>query len=154
MQTQTRYEMRKKQLEAERLYLEGMAKDRIAEIIKVSDRTLDRWEIGLDWKEKRKIVDKRVSDNLQDNVVEMKTRHLKIIRGTLGRYAEKLNKNEVKVTSAEAVKMLEYEKELLEPKQHTFNLIKQENTQINLGNEAVSRIRERIWKLQNQQSPI
>ena len=121
-------EREKKEKEARGLFANGMAMDRISKEIEVSDRTLTRWRKKYKWDDFKKEVDKKVSENLLETVSEMKERHIKIVKVSLGKFLENLKKDKIKVSASEAAKMLQHELDLRIPKTVSqYNFIKQEN---------------------------
>ena|SRR3990167_9798933 len=152
----TRFESRKKQIEAESFYLQGMAKDAIAKEIGINDKTIDRWESALNWKERRKIVDDEISRKLAENATEVKERHLKIIKATQIKYVQSLQDPDYELNASAVPKFMALEKEWIQPKEDnrilniTNNQITQ-TTHINQWVDLVKKAKGKSWmKSENQ----
>lgn len=149
----TKLQSRKKQIEAESLYMQGMAKDAIAKEIHVADLTLDRWEKALSWKDRRKLVDEEISRKISASVVETKERHIKISRAIQAIFAQQIN--DKKVAVGDVIRSMQHEKDWIEPSNYNPIINLKNNTQINVDAnihqlvELVEKAQNKTWKSKN-----
>jgi len=128
-----KYESLKKQKQAMKLYLEGMAKKAIAKELNVHFTTIYTWHKQFNWEEKLEEISQKVDKKIIESVEEMKEKHIEIINATIVKYADKLKDPNFKVSASEVARMLQHELELRVPKTIAqYNFMKKE-TNVNLN---------------------
>jgi len=131
------------------MYLTGMSKTEVSERCIVSFSTIQRWERALGWKDKLKEVESKIDQEVVDSAIEMKERHIKIIRATIAKYIDNLRSKDFKVSAAEARQMLEHEMKIVMP-QATQNTLNMSYTQNIINVEALERARTELLRISEQ----
>lgn len=152
----TRLESRKKQIEAEFLYLQGMANDAIAREIHVNDKTIDRWQNALNWKERKRLIDEQIALKLAETATEVKERHLKIIKATQMKYVQNLQNPDYELNASAVPKFMALEKDWVSPSPETRSINFTQNNinqsiHINQWIELIKKAKQKPWtKSENQ----
>ena len=148
-------ERRLKQLKAETMYYMNMPFDQIGKELGVHSDTVYKWSRGLHWKENLELINKRVSEKLMETTAELKERQIKITKGIIAKGIQQLQADKTKVTAGDIIKALEHEKELVDPKQVSFNFQKSniQNTQITVNesvHDLIEKAKQKQWKTKDR----
>jgi len=121
-----------KRAEALKLYLSGMAVNRLATTLDVNVKSVQDWIKKYHWKEKLNTLTANVEKDIIEDVEAMKKKHYKVINKTVEKFLTELEKGNVKVNAGDAAKMLQHELELRLPKEVKYNFEKEININVNL----------------------
>jgi len=120
-------EKAQKQKEALKLYLEGIAKHEIAKRLHASETTIRKWEKEQQWKEYYKENERKINENLSQDVVEEKKRTLQLIKAVEAKFAQQLQTQSMEIKPSEFAQIQRVKWEILMPRNwQQFNFMKQE----------------------------
>lgn len=91
------------------LFAQDVPKERIAKSLNISKNSIYEWIKKYDWQKRKNKIIKRQEQKTDETLSDIKVRQQKLIRGILGKYIEKLNKDKVVVSTGDVERFLRLE---------------------------------------------